>query len=210
MMDLQIRQPAVLNDKKDTSGQRFEVRSAGNGYYTITAEHSGKVLDVAGGSTASGATVQQYMSNGTNAQLWYFTNAGNGYYTIHSVLGTCLDVWSANTANGTMIDCYAYNGTNAQKWKLTKAESKPLENGTYSITNTSSNKVLSVNGGSTENSANVCVTSNQNLSSQRFELTYVSNGYYKVIAEHSGKSIDIDNASNQSGANLKQYDYSHE
>ena len=205
---------AVLNDKKDTSGQRFEVRSAGNGYYTITAEHSGKVLDVAGGSTASGATVQQYMSNGTNAQLWYFTNAGNGYYTIHSVLGTCLDVWSANTANGTMIDCYAYNGTNAQKWKLTKAESKPLENGTYSITNsetitnTSSNKVLSVNGGSTENSANVCVTSNQNLSSQRFELTYVSNGYYKVIAEHSGKSIDIDNASNQSGANLKQYDYS--
>ena len=78
----------------------------------------------------------------------------------------------------------------------------------HSITNTSANKVLSVNGGSTENSANVCVTSNQNLSSQRFELTYVSNGYYKVIAEHSGKSIDIDNASNQSGANLKQYDYS--
>lgn len=36
----------------------------------------------------------------------------------------------------------------------------------------------------------------------------MSNGYYKVIAEHSGKSIDIDNASNQSGANLKQYEYS--
>ena len=68
--------------------------------------------------------------------------------------------------------------------------------------------MLSVNGSSTENSANVCVTSNQNLSSQRFELTYVSNGYYKVLAEHSGKSIDVDNASNQSGANLKQYDYS--
>ena len=69
---------AVLNDKKDTSGQRFEVRSAGNGYYTITAEHSGKVLDVAGGSTASGAVLQQYFYNGSNAQLWYFTNAGNG------------------------------------------------------------------------------------------------------------------------------------
>ena len=59
----------VLNDKKDTSGQRFEVRSAGNGYYTITAEHSGKVLDVAGGSTASGAVLQQYFYNGSNAQL---------------------------------------------------------------------------------------------------------------------------------------------
>ena len=198
---------AVLNDEKDTSGQRFEVRSAGNGYYTITAEHSGKVLDVNGASTASGATVQQYTSNGTNAQLWYFTNAGNGYYTIHSVLGTCLDVWSANTANGTMIDCYAYNGTNAQKWKLTKAESKPLENGTYSITNTSSNKVLSVNGSSTADCANVYVTGNQNLSSQRFELTYVSNGYYKILAEHSEKSLDIPAGNSASGVNLQQYSW---
>lgn len=197
----------VLNDKKDTSGQRFEVRSAGNGYYTITAEHSGKVLDVAGGSTASGATVQQYTSNGTNAQLWYFTNAGNGYYTIHSVLGTCLDVWSANTANGTMIDCYAYNGTNAQKWKFTKAESKPLENGTYSITNVATNKVLSVNGSSTADYANVYVTGNQNLSSQRFELTYVSNGYYKILAEHSGKSLDIPAGNSASGVNLQQYSW---
>ena len=198
---------AVLNDEKDTSGQRFEVRSAGNGYYTITAEHSGKVLDVAGRSTASGATVQQYTSNGTNAQLWYFTNAGNGYYTIHSVLGTCLDVWSANTANGTMIDCYAYNGTNAQKWKLTKAESKPLENGTYSITNVATNKVLSVNGSSTADCANVYVTGNQNLSSQRFELTYVSNGYYKILAEHSEKSLDIPAGNSASGVNLQQYSW---
>lgn len=198
---------AVLNDKKDTSGQRFEVRSAGNGYYTITAEHSGKVLDVSGGSTASGATVQQYTSNGTNAQLWYFTNAGNGYYTIHSVLGTCLDVWSANTANGTMIDCYAYNGTNAQKWKLTKTESKPLENGTYSITNPSTNKVLSVDGSSTADGANVYVTGNQNLSSQRFELTYVSNGYYKILAEHSEKSLDIPAGNSASEVNLQQYSW---
>ncbi|MFQ9346835.1 MAG: RICIN domain-containing protein [Coprococcus sp.] len=122
---------------------------------TITAEHSGKVLDVAGGSTASGAVLQQYFYNGSNAQLWYFTNAGNGYYTIHSALGNCIDVWDAGTSNGTKIDCFAYNGTNAQKWKLTNAESKPLENGTYSFTNISSNKVLSVNGSSTENSANV-------------------------------------------------------
>ncbi len=198
---------AVLNDKKDTSGQRFEVRSAGNGYYTITAEHSGKVLDVNGASTASGATVQQYTSNGTNAQLWYFTNAGNGYYTIHSVLDTCLDVWSANTANGTMIDCYAYNGTNAQKWKLKKTESKPLENGTYSITNPSTNKVLSVDGSSTADGANVYVTGNQNLSSQRFELTYVSNGYYKIFAEHSEKSLDIPAGNSAAGTNLQQYSW---
>ncbi|WP_195368776.1 RICIN domain-containing protein [Coprococcus comes] len=198
---------AVLNDKKDTSGQRFEVRSAGNGYYTITAEHSGKVLDVSGGSTASGATVKQYTSNGTNAQLWYFTSAGNGYYTIHSVLGTCLDVWSANTANGTMIDCYAYNGTKAQKWKLTKTESKPLENGTYSITNPSTNKALSVDGSSTADGANVYVTGNQNLSSQRFELTYVSNGYYKILAEHSEKSLDIPAGNSAVGVNLQQYSW---
>ena len=46
-----------------------------------------------------------------------------------------------------------------------------IRNGTYSITNSETNKVLSVNGSSTGDSANVCVISNQNLSSQRFELT---------------------------------------
>lgn len=197
----------VLNDKKDTSGQRFEVRSAGNGYYTITAEHSGKVLDVAGGSTALGTALQQYFYNGSSAQLWYFTNSGNGYYTIHSALGNCVDVWNGGTSNGNKIDCYVYNGTNSQKWKLTKTESKPLENGTYSITNSETNKVLSVNGSSTGDSANVCVISNQNLSSQRFELTYVSNGYYKILAEHSAKSLDISSGSSASGTNLQQYSW---
>ena len=199
---------AVLYDKKDTSGQRFEIRSAGNGYYTITAEHSGKVLDVAGASTASGATVQQYAYNGSNAQLWYFVDAGNGYYNIYSALGNCLDVWSAGTANGTKIDCYEYNGTNAQKWKLTKSEVRTFVDGTYSITNPSTSRVLSVNGSSAADSANVYVAANQSLSSQRYELTYIGNGYYKIIAEHSGKSLDVDNASNKSGANLKQYTYS--
>ena len=58
-------------------------------------------------------------------------------WVLYDSFGTryiALDVWDRlDTANGTKIDCYAYNGTNAQKWKLTKAESKPLENGTYSI-----------------------------------------------------------------------------
>ena len=198
---------AVLNDKKDTSGQRFEVRSAGNGYYTITAEHSGKVLDVAGASTASGATVQQYAYNGSNAQLWYFVDAGNGYYNIYSALGNCLDVWSAGTANGTKIDCYEYNGTNAQKWKLTKSEVRTFVDGTYSITNPSTSRVLSVNGSSAADSANVYVAANQSLSSQRYELTYIGNGYYKIIAEHSGKALDIVSGNSSAGTNVQQYSW---
>ena len=59
----------------------------------------------------------------------------------------------------------------------------------------------------TADCANVYVTGNQNLSSQRFELTYVSNGYYKILAEHSEKSLDIPAGNSAVGVNLQQYSW---
>ena len=36
-------------------------------------------------------------------------------------------------------------------------------------------------------------------------MEYVGNGYYKIVAEHSGKSLDILNGSEKKNANLQQY-----
>jgi hypothetical protein len=46
--------------------------SGGVEYFKLTAKHSGKCMDVAGGGTANGAKVQQWTCNGTNQQKWSF------------------------------------------------------------------------------------------------------------------------------------------
>jgi len=79
--------------------------------YTITAEHSGKCLNVFGGvfSTGNGVIVEQWdCNNGTN-QLWDIHDAGKGYYTItaqHS--GSILEIDPLPGAET--------NGAKAQQW----------------------------------------------------------------------------------------------
>ena len=55
------------------SSQRFEIVSTGDGYYNIIAEHSGKALEVKGGSPAAGTAIQQNTLNRNSmAQKWCF------------------------------------------------------------------------------------------------------------------------------------------
>ena len=52
--------------------------------YRISARHSGKLLDVAGGTsaTANGANVQQWVNSGQTNQQWILVDAGGGYYSL--------------------------------------------------------------------------------------------------------------------------------
>lgn len=43
---------------------------------------------------------------------------------------------------------------------------------------------------------------------QKFQITYISNGYYKIINCNSGKSLDVTGKSKKSKTNLQQYTYS--
>ena len=64
-------------------------------YQQIRNWHSGKCLDVAGGSQADGARVQQYTCNGTAAQRWYKDYIGSDqrfFYLEVAASGDCLEV----------------------------------------------------------------------------------------------------------------------
>ena len=188
----------VLSTKKENiSSQRFEIVSIGNGYYNIIAEHSGKALQAVGDGKAGYAYIEQRERNSAlEAQKWCFIDAGNGTYYIMSALNTCIDIHSGVTSDGNTVWTYTCNQSNAQKWKLTKADNKTIENGTYTIANSvNKNQVLTVSKESSDNFANVELDSLKNISAQRFEVEYVGNGYYKIVAEHSGKSLDILNGS---------------
>lgn len=110
-----------IYQSNDTAAQQFEFTYMGDGYYTITAKVSGKLLNIQGGASTSGANVCQSDSNASDSQKWKLESAGDGWYYIVPKLNSalCLDVDSAGSANGTNVQVWSKNQTNAQRWKLT-------------------------------------------------------------------------------------------
>lgn len=139
-----------------------------DGTYTFgSANKRSMVLDVSGGSSANGANVQLYQSNGTNAQRWRVTHDSKGYVTLTNVgSGKVLDVNGASTADGANVQQYASNGTWAQKWITIKNA-----DGSYTFySGLHDRKVLDVYGGATSNGANVQLYEDNGTKAQRWTI----------------------------------------
>src|SRR5699024_10336307 len=131
--------------------------------------------------------------NGSDAQLWKFIENGDGSFYIRSKLGTVIDVSGGVIQAGRNVHMYTMNGSSAQKWKLNSdrgaVNTLNIESGTYTIQNSTNTKqLLDVNSALVENGANVQTYASNNTSAQRFEVLYVGDGYYQILAEHSGKA----------------------
>jgi hypothetical protein len=114
--------------------QKFSVEMQDDGYYKITAQHSGKVLDVPYATSDEGVQLQQCSDNGSDAQRWAIEDTGNGYYKIISKdNGLVMDVASASTADGAAVQQYSNNGSDAQRWAFTLDSSNPGDGSIYSI-----------------------------------------------------------------------------
>ena len=139
-----------------------------DGTYTFgSANKRSMMLDVSAGSSANGANVQLYQSNGTNAQRWRVTHDSKGYVTLTNVgSGKVLDVNGASTADGANVQQYASNGTWAQKWIAVKNA-----DGSYTFySGLHDRKVLDVYGGMTSNGANVQLYAGNGTKAQRWTI----------------------------------------
>lgn len=123
-----------------------------NGTYRVISRHSGKALDVSGGSTADGANVLQWTYRGSNNQRWTFTHLGNNTYRITGVQsGKALEVASTSTSNGTNVDIRTYTGASNQRWIVSATSG-----GFYRLSPASSTgSALDVSGVSSADGANV-------------------------------------------------------
>jgi len=91
--------------------------NAATTYQTLRNWHSGKCLDVAGGSQADGARVQQYTCNGTPAQKWTKDPTDSGYFQLEvAVSGDCLTVRNASQADNAPVVQEPCNGDYNQQW----------------------------------------------------------------------------------------------
>ena len=123
------------------------------GFYTITSQCSGKVLDVLDASKLDGARIQQWKLNGNVAQHWKIepVPGAPGYYTLTSrCSGKVLDVLDASKLDGAKIQQWKRNGNFAQHWKIDPVAGA---SGYFILTSRSSGKVLDVLDASTSDGA---------------------------------------------------------
>lgn len=187
------------------------VTHMGNGYYKLVMKNSGKAIDVNGGGTANGTNVQQYNDNGSDAQRWVIKDAGDGYYYIISKCSNkALDI-----DNGTMDDYRNVQvwqeGQGAhQKWKFIawgSSTGKTIDEGRYKLaTCLDPSKYLDVSGAGTANTTNVQIWESASSAAQTFDITYLGNGYYKLIDTNSKRNLDVKGAIGTKGTNVQIYD----
>ena len=189
-----------------TDAQAWLVEDAGAGYVTVRNAASGLALDVPGGSACSGAQLQLWTPNGSWAQRWVAVRDGAGIRLVSALDDTLsVDLPGASTADGSRLQLYSDNGTAAQRWSLvTPGCTQVVPNGVYVIKSAmNQNYVLDIAGASDANGANAQLYEANGTGAQAFALTW-SNGYYEISNVSSGKYLDLENGSNQNGANVQQ------
>ena len=88
-------------------------------YYIASSVGQGKVVEVAGGSTQSGANVQLGSSNGTPAQRWTISYDAEGYATIvNEGSDKVLGVAGGSPGAGANVQQGNADGSRAQMWAI--------------------------------------------------------------------------------------------
>jgi chitodextrinase len=85
------------------------------------------------------------------------------------------------------------------------SDSAIVSNEVYKITAKHSGKALDVEGGYTNDGANVQQWTDNGNKQQQWKVVSVGDGYYKLIAAHSGKALDVEKGYTNDGANVQQW-----
>ncbi|MCD0443985.1 RICIN domain-containing protein [Glycomyces sp. A-F 0318] len=140
-------------------------------WYNIESRHSGLVLGIRAASTANGAELVQWDSNGSTDQQFRFLDSGGGYYRIqarHS--NKVLDVASGSTADGALVQQWGDANSTNQQWRVT-------ESGGYAtFVNRASGKALDVWEWSTAKGGRISQYAPTGGTNQQWELNEVGGG----------------------------------
>jgi hypothetical protein len=150
-----------------------------NAAFLLIAGHSGKALDIEGGSQAAGANLRQWDRNGTPAQQFVFEQLGDGWYAIRNVSSDqYLDVQASVGRPGTKVWQHPGNGSAAQRFKL-----RNVGDGLFNIISALGDDLcLDVVGASGASGANIQLWTKNGSDAQKFRLTPVPS-YVTVVQQ---------------------------
>ncbi|MFD1613983.1 RICIN domain-containing protein [Gelatiniphilus marinus] len=192
------RTPVWMWNKNGSSGQKWKLTSAGNGYFYIQSD-LGTYLDIKEGKRGLRAMVWTWTLNKGNGQKWRFEPDGNGFYYICSALGNYLDIRGANPYTRAQVWMWSKNGSLGQKWKLiSTGKHKPqiknefIKQGDYFIKSALGHRYLDVKETNSKTRAKVWMWFFSGGSGQKWLITPTGdndNSYY--IKSHLGTYLDI-------------------
>jgi hypothetical protein len=83
-----------------------------------------------------------------------------------------------------------------------------ISNGTYTFTTAlKSNMAMDVSGGGSANGTNIALWESNQTGAQKFNVTSLGSGWYKITCAANGKAIDVSGGSSASGTNVQLYEY---
>lgn len=182
---------------------QYRVRSSDGSYSTSAWVYS--ILNVSFGNptpptsyTLSNTSIKK---DGSITINWSRATGGTGsisqYYLEYRIYNNTSSKWSDWTLG------YAGNENN---YTFNILDFYGLTNGTYAIKAFTNNKYgISVQDSSIGESANVILHTYTGLNSQKWNITYSGNGYYKIVNLNSNKSLDVAGGVPASETNLQQY-----
>lgn len=204
------------------AAQRFYVRNLGNGYFTMQTGCNGYV-DLKYGGTDNGTNIWQYEKEADNGKCQKFrairhNNEAGVYIEPMIKQGLAITCVNHSAAPQTDIVIWTRENSNYQKWQFIKTNGVLLpasvKEGLYSLQPMCApNTELTVSGASKDLSTPVVIYSqgsqNQTTKShQKWYVTSVGNGYYKITAENSGWALNNHNGANTNGNPITIYTYS--
>lgn len=198
-------------------------KGIGRGFYKITNKLSGKCLDSEGSnewlynqSTGKRTNVQQWTDYNDSGQQWAVNEIAAGdqgmLYTFQArCSGYYIDIEEGKIESGTNISMWKGNGSAAQQWRLipwAPTVGRTIDDGTYQLAPyAAEEKVLSASGNNPQKGANIELNAYKGDYRHTFDVKYLGNGYYSIINQYSGASLDVADASRRLGTNIQLWEY---
>ena len=198
-------------------------KGIGRGFYKITNKLSGKCLDSEGSnewlynqSTGKRTNVQQWTDYNDSGQQWAVNEIAAGdqgmLYTFQArCSGYYIDIEEGKIESGTNISMWEGNGCAAQQWRLipwAPTVGRTIDDGTYQLAPyAAEEKVLSASGNNPQKGANIELNAYKGDYRHVFDVRYLGNGYYSIINQYSGASLDVADASRRLGTNIQLWEY---
>lgn len=176
-------------EKNMTERERLDEMATQNksmmddGVYYIKNRDVKFALDVSGGSAYSGANVQLYSLNKTDAQKWLVSHDSKGYVSFKNV-NSGMYLTATGSSNGANVNQQSPSNGYNQKWIIAFDSSQNIK----LVSGLNSKLVIDVSGGKIQNGSNIQLYTSNNSAAQKWVFEYISKDVQVSLTKIMGTS----------------------
>lgn len=176
-------------EKNITERERLDEMATQNksmmddGVYYIKNRDVKFALDVSGGSAYSGANVQLYSLNKTDAQKWLVSHDSKGYVSFKNV-NSGMYLTATGSSNGANVNQQSSSHGYNQKWIIAFDSSQNIK----LVSGLNSTLVIDVSSGKIQNGSNIQLYTSNNSAAQKWVFEYISKDVQVSLTKIMGTS----------------------